>query len=133
MDEREQHFVIRRLWLQEQESKVIHAHLRGTLENFALPLPTVKRWLRRFREGDTSCENRNRAGRLLTILGDSLPKFLFKYMFASAMNIASHFNINMSTVKDLLARELRLRKFTQRWVPHSLSECEKNERVSYGR
>jgi hypothetical protein len=56
MDERDQRFVIKFLWLQEQGSKVIHAHLRGTLGDLAVSLPTAKQWLHRSREGDTSCE-----------------------------------------------------------------------------
>jgi hypothetical protein len=89
MDEREQRFIIKFLRLQEQGSKAIHYHLGGTLGHLAVSLPAVKRWLRRFKEGDTSCEDRNRAGRPLTIMGDILSKFLSKYPFASAKNIAS--------------------------------------------
>jgi hypothetical protein len=93
----------------------------------------VKQWLRRFREGDTSCEDRNRAGIPLTILGDVTSKFLAKHPFASPKNIASHFDISILVVKDLLSRELGLRKFTRGWVPHSLSERQKNERVTQSR
>jgi hypothetical protein len=78
MDEREQRFVIKFLWLQEQGSKAIHAHLRGTLGDLAVSLLTMKRWLHRFREGDTSCKDRNRARRPLTILEDVSSKFLSK-------------------------------------------------------
>jgi transposase len=130
MDEREQHFVIKFLWLQEQGSKVIPAHVRGTLGNLAVSLPTVKWWLHRFREGDTSCEDRNRAERPLTILGEVLSKLLSKYSFVSAKNIASHFDISVSTVNDLITRELGLRKFTRRCVPHSWTERQKNEQVT---
>jgi hypothetical protein len=77
-------------------------------------LPAAKRWLRHFREADKSCEDRDRAGRPLTVLGDVLSKFFSKYLFASAKNIASHLAISVSTVKDLLASELGLRKFTWR-------------------
>jgi transposase len=62
-----------------------------------------------------------------------LSKFLSKYLFASTKNIASHFDLSVSTVKDLLARELELRKFTQRWVPHFLSERQKSEQVTQSR
>jgi transposase len=112
MDELEQCFIIKFLWLQEQRSKAIHAHLWGTLGDRVVSLPPVKRWLRRFREGDTSCGGRNRAGRPLTILRDAWSKFLSKYPFASAKNIASHFDISVSTMQDLLARELGFRKST---------------------
>jgi hypothetical protein len=38
MDEREQRSVIKFLWLQEQRSKAIHTHLRGTLGDLAVSL-----------------------------------------------------------------------------------------------
>jgi hypothetical protein len=41
MDEWEQRFVIKFLWLQEQGSKAICAHLRGALGDLAASLPIV--------------------------------------------------------------------------------------------
>jgi hypothetical protein len=114
MDEREQGFAIKFLWLQEQGSKAIHTHLRGTPGDLTVSLPPVKQRLRRFREGDTSCEDRIRARRPLTILGDVLSKFVFKYPFASAKNIVSHFDMSISTVKNLLGRELGLGQLIRR-------------------
>jgi hypothetical protein len=58
---------------------------------------------------------------------------LDKYPFASTKNIVSHFDIGGSTMKDLFARELGLCKFTRRWVPHSLSERQKNKWVTQSR
>jgi transposase len=133
MDEREERFVIKFLWLPEQWSKSIHAHLRGTLGDLAVSLPNIKRWLRRFREGDTCFEEGNRAGRPPAIFGDVSSKFFSKYPFVSAKNVVSHFDITVSTVKDFLAREPRLRKYPRRWVPLSLSERQKNGRVSQSR
>jgi hypothetical protein len=67
---------------------VIHAHLPGTLDATAVLFLTVKRWVHRFREGDTSCEDKPRLGRPLTILGVVLSEFLWKYPFDSAKIIA---------------------------------------------
>jgi transposase len=133
MNEREQHFVIKFLWLQEQGSKAIHAHLRGTLGDLPVSLPTVKRWLRRFRKGETSYKDRSRAREPLTILGDVSLKLLSKYPFASGKDISNHFDISVSTVKNLLAHELGLRKFTRRCLPPSRSEHEKKEWVTQSR
>jgi hypothetical protein len=66
-------------------------------------------WLHRFREGNTSCEDRSRSRRPLTVLQDSVLKLLLKYPFASAKNIAIHFGISLSTVKGPLMREPGLR------------------------
>jgi transposase len=63
MEEREQGVVIKSLWGQEHGTKMIHAHLRGTLGAAAVSLPTVKQWMRRFRKGGTSGEDKSRLGR----------------------------------------------------------------------
>jgi hypothetical protein len=43
MNEREPRFVIKFLWVQEQRSKAMHAHLRGTLGDLTVSLSAVKR------------------------------------------------------------------------------------------
>jgi hypothetical protein len=126
--ERGQRVVIKFLWLQEQESHPIHTHLHGILEDIAVPPPTVTRLLRRFRQGNTSCPDRNRSRRPLIVSGDVLSKFVPKYPFASVKNFANHFGIRISTVKKPLMPELGLRKLTGTWVTHSLSEAEEKNR-----
>jgi hypothetical protein len=44
--------------------------------------------------------------------------------------IAKHFLINPYTVKEILQRELGMRKFSRRWVPHSLTSAQKVARVN---
>lgn len=118
MDGREQRVVLKILWLQKHGIEVIHVHLRGTLGATAVSLPTVKRRVRHFSEGDTSCEHKLRLGRPLIILGDVLSKFLLKYPFACAEIIAKYFDVSGSTVKNPFIREPGRRKFTRRWVPN---------------
>jgi hypothetical protein len=89
----------------------------------------VKWWLRKFNSGDLSCLNENRPGRPLTILGPVLKKFLDKHPFASAKILSRHFDISPPTVKEILHRELGLKKYSRRWVPHELSKGQKKCRV----
>jgi hypothetical protein len=88
--------------------------------------------LRRFREGNTPSEDKTEPEDR-SQSWDVLSKFLSEYPFASAKNIASHFDTGVSIVKDLLARSLELRKSTRRWAPDSLSERQKNKRVAQSR
>jgi hypothetical protein len=55
--------------------------------------------------------------------------FLQRYLFASVRTIAKHFLIIASTVKGILQRELGMRQFSRRWIPHSLSDAQKVARV----
>jgi hypothetical protein len=52
-----------------------------------------------------------------------------KYPFASARVIAQHFLTRVLTIEDILQRELGMRKFSWRWVPHFLSPAQKVARV----
>jgi hypothetical protein len=130
MDEPESRVVITLLWPHKHGLQVIHAHFWGTLGAPAVPLPTVKRSACRFRAGDTSCEDEPKLGRPLIILGDVLSKFLLKHLFASVKIIAKHFDLSGLTMKNLLIGEIWIRKFTRRWVRHSLSGTQKRERAT---
>jgi hypothetical protein len=52
-----------------------------------------------------------------------------KYPFGSARVIAQHFLTTVPTIKDMLQRELGMKKFSRRWVPHFLSPAQKIARV----
>jgi hypothetical protein len=54
-----------------------------------------------------------------------------KYPFASARVIAQHFLTTVPTIKDILQRELGMKKFSWRWVPHFLSPAQKVARVDH--
>jgi hypothetical protein len=58
-------------------------------------------------------------------LGAQLEVFLGKSAFASAPVIAKHFLANLHTVKEILQRELGMKKFSRGWVPHSLTSAHK--------
>jgi hypothetical protein len=62
-------------------------------------------------------------------LGPQVEAFLQKYPVLSARIIAKHFLTTASTVKEILQRKLGMRKFSRRWVHHSLSGAQKVARV----
>jgi hypothetical protein len=62
-------------------------------------------------------------------LGPQVEAFLQKYPFASARRIAKHLLTTACTVKEIIQRELGMKKFSRRWVPHSLNHVQKVARV----
>jgi hypothetical protein len=78
---------------------------------------------------DISCLDEARLRRSLSILKPPLEHFLEKFPFASARIIAVHFNVSYSTVKDMLSREFKMRKFFQRWAPYQRCDSQKKIRV----
>jgi hypothetical protein len=55
--------------------------------------------------------------------------FLQDYPFTSASVLSRHFSVCATTVKEILARDLDLKKITRRWVSHTLSDRQKVKRV----
>jgi hypothetical protein len=71
----------------------------------------------------------SRPGRRLTDLAEPFRLFLRYYSFASARIPSRHFSVWAATAKEILVRNLGLKKFTRRRVPHILSDSQKVTRV----
>jgi hypothetical protein len=119
--EEEQRFVMKFLWLKGWGTKGIHEELMSTLGDASYAVSQIKIWPQKFSNGDLSYKDSPRTGRPLLILGPPLEAFLQKYPFTSARVIAQHFLTTVPTIKDILQRELGMRKFSRRWAPHFLS------------
>jgi hypothetical protein len=82
----------------------------------------VQCWVARFESGNTSCEDISRARRPLTDLAAPFGLFLQNYPFASVRMLSQQFRVCATTVKEILVRDLGLKKFARRWVSHTLSD-----------
>jgi transposase len=121
MEKEEQRFVMKFLWLKGWSAKRIHEELMSTLGDDSHGVSQIKTWLQKFGNGDLSCKDSPRSGRRLLTLGPQLEAFVQKYPFARARIIAQHFLTTVPTIKDILQRELGMREFSRRWLPHFLS------------
>jgi hypothetical protein len=65
----------------------------------------------------------------MVILEPVLQKFLDRYLFLSAKARSRHFLISPPTLKEILRRELGLKKVSRRWVTHWLSDDRKKLRI----
>jgi transposase len=133
MDEGEQKFVIKYFPIKGWDNKTITAELQTTFHDSDLPSSTVKRWIRKFKNCALFCDDDSRSGWPISILGWVLQKFLDRYPFLSTSLISKHFCISLSTVKEILRLELRLKKFSRRWIRHFLSDGRKKVRVDASR
>jgi hypothetical protein len=110
-------------------ARTIQKELTDTLGSDICSQAQISRWFARFSMGGISCLDEARSGRLLPVMEPPVEHFLERFPFASACIIAMHFNVSYSTVKDILSRELELRTFFRRWVPHQLFDSQKKFRV----
>jgi transposase len=109
------------LWLKGWGAKRIHELLKSTLGDDSYAVSQIEIWLQKFSNGGFSRKDSPRSGRPLLTLGPQLEAFIQKYPFASARVIAEHFLTTVPTIKAIIQRELGMRQFSRRWVPHFLS------------
>jgi hypothetical protein len=124
MEKSQQRVIIYYFSLKGWGARKIQKKLIDTFGSDGYSQAQISPWLARFCTGDISCFDEARPGRPLLILGRPLKHFLEKFPFASARTITMQFNVSHSTVKDILSRELGLRKFSRRCVPHQLSDSQ---------
>jgi transposase len=129
MEKEEQRFVMKFLWLKGWGTKRIDEELMSTLGGDSYGVSQIKIWLQKFRNGDLSCKDSPRSGRPLLTLGPQLEAFMQKYPFASARVITQHFFTTVPMINEIIQRELGMKKFSRRWVPHFLSPIQKGAHV----
>jgi hypothetical protein len=101
-----------------------HRKLMIRLGDDAYGLFQIKIWLLGFKTGNLSCSDLPRVRRPPVILGPQVEAFLHKCPFESVRIIVKRSLTPASNVKEILQTELGMRKFSRRWVPHSLSDAE---------
>jgi hypothetical protein len=112
MEKRDQRFVIKCLWLRGERPRQIQHELFATLGSTAYSEHLAQCWVARFVSPDASPEDISRAGGPFTDLAEPLRLFLDDSPVATARMLSRHFNASGTTVKQILARDRGLRKFT---------------------
>lgn len=93
-------------------------------------LKTIRNWYKRFDEGISELSDMPRSGRPVnnSIL-ESIKDLLEEEPFISAKRMCEVLNIPKSTLLLKLHNELGLVKVNLRWIPHTLTEENKKQRV----
>ena len=111
----------------------IHADLQEVYGNGALKYATVCKWVCRFNDGLESVENDPGLGRPVSILTEKNVATVKTLMEEEApytlQEIEELSGIHSSSVLKILSEQLGLRKICARWVPHLLTDEQKQSRV----
>ena len=111
----------------------IHADLQKVYGNGALKYATVCKWVHRFNDGRESIENEPPVGRPVSVLTEknvATVKTLFKEDARYTMQeIKELSGIHSSSVLKILRERLGLRKICTCWVPHLLTDEQKQSQV----
>ena len=101
--------------------------------NSALKYATVCKWVRRFNDGRESIENDPRVGTLVSVLMEknvaTVKLLIEEDACCYVQEIEELSGIHSSRVLKILCERLGLRKTCTRWVPHLLTDEQKQSRV----
>jgi hypothetical protein len=114
MEKREQRFLIKYFWMETKVSKKIHQELVTAVGADAYGRSQVKIWVQKFGNGNLSFKEAPRTRRRPCTLRPQLVAFLQKQHFASARVLGQHFLTSVPMIREILQRELGLKKFSRR-------------------
>ena len=111
----------------------IHADLQKVYGNGALKYATVFKWVRRFNNGRESVENDPWVGRPVSVLTENnvatVKTLIEEDTCYTVQEIKELSGIHSSSVLKIFREQLGLHKICARWVPHLLTDEQKQSRV----
>ena len=111
----------------------IHADLQKVHGNGALKYATVCKWVCCFNDGRESIENDPRVGRPVSVLMEkdvaTVKKLIEEDARYAVQEIEELSGIHSSSALKILCERLGLHKICARWVPHLLTDEQKQSRV----
>ena len=111
----------------------IHAELQKVYGNSALKYATVCKWVHGFNDGRESIENDPLVGRPVSVLTEknvaTVKTLIEEDERYTVKKIEELSGIHSSSVLKILCKRLGLRKICTRWVPHLLTDEQKQSRV----
>ena len=103
----------------------------------AYSLPTIRRWIARFKAGHLVVEDEHRSGcpitetsqaniDLIESLIDDNPRISYSYL-------EEHTSLSRGTLQRIIKDELHLTKRSSRWIPHHLTDANKQRRLEFSK
>jgi hypothetical protein len=83
MDHFEQRVVLKVLFLKGRRYKAVHIELSSILGEQVYSLSQAKRWIRRFKDGDLSCEDTDQSGRPFSDLFNEIQSEPFSCLYCT--------------------------------------------------
>ena len=113
--------------------KEIYEELKFVHGNVTVSLSTVCRWMKKFKSGNFSVENAPYSGRpnsaKTKMNVDSVKSMVTEDARYTVFDIAKSQGISSGTVHKILIKELNAQKISARWLPHLLTDEQKEKRV----
>lgn len=114
-----------------------HQRLQHAFSDSAPSIATVYNWFSEFRRGRGSLKDEERNGRPADLVTPDLVSrtqaIVTSNPHITYKQLEGILHISSGTVKSILHEQLHLRKLTCRWVPHLLTDAQKDARVKWCR
>ena len=124
--------VIRFLVLLNIENTLIYNSMKKAYGDSSPSIETIRRWSFRFRNGRVSTSDNTRTGRPeIENLPEKVSKRLEEQPFASANSLAHDLKVSYGCIYNVLTNHLQLKHYVTKWVPHKLTQENKNKRIEY--
>jgi len=118
---------------QGADAKTIFNELKTFAPRHEPSHATVKLWFRKFRGGQRSLEDKHRIGgpvtKTLPVNIDRVRDLIVEDTFFTYDEIEVLTSFSRGTIHTIIHEHLKLRKITSRWVPHDLTQKNKDDRV----
>jgi hypothetical protein len=114
MDQTEQRYVMKFLFMDRRKYKAIHTELSRVLKGYAVLVDVCKYWCRKFKAGGFLMDDRVRPGRPPIELSGRIMSLLSNESFLSALVLAVRLSSMHQTIKRVLVSDLGIHKFVRR-------------------
>ena len=115
------------------DPKTIHEELVTALGPSAPSYTTITRWAKRFREGREDVNDYPRSGRPVSEFTaeniDLVRQVISKNPHSTYDEIIAETSLSHGTIQRIIHECLKMKKVTARWVPHQLTDEQKQQRV----
>jgi len=122
----EQHVIIQFLHLRGMKPIKIHQQLSEICSDGIMDVKNVRSWVRQFKEGLTSCENKPKEPHPCTSRSEDMiarvEQMVMEDRRLTVKEIAANAGISVGSVDTFLHDDLKMRKVSARWVPRMLTE-----------
>ncbi len=131
-NKREQCLMIKILHGMNLASKQFHRRLVATHNQQAYLLSSVHWWVNHFAAGKVNVGDCTRLGhptKLTPVLLNQLVGILRREPRTSLATLARYLQVSVGTMHKALTKQLHWKKHPARWVPHHLTDVQRNRRV----
>lgn len=122
--------VVKFLWLKDYNNKDIYEEICSVYGEEKMTLREIQNRTKSLEEGNHSLFDKVRSGRpLKNDLIDPISHIMEEDPYISTKKLAKKLNVAKQTIKRILIEELHMVKINFKWVPYTLNENIRKQRI----